>query len=97
MIRGEDYSFSADIWSFGATFIEMATTQPPYKDQYPLPQKAVWQIANAKHPPEMPTHFSKNALHLVSSCMNINPSLRPSAAELLQFPFIVEKELNKRV
>ncbi len=36
LIRGQDYSFTVDIWSLGIATLEMAEGEPPYMEYPPL-------------------------------------------------------------
>ena len=36
--------------------------------------------------PDIPKHFSRDLAKMVAACLNTNPRLRPSAAELLKMP-----------
>ncbi|KAL5995933.1 hypothetical protein ACLOJK_026006 [Asimina triloba] len=60
---------SADIWSVGCTVIEMVTGKPPWSQQY-KEVAALFYVGTTKSHPPIPEHFE--------------PSLRPSASELLQ-------------
>ena len=45
---------SADIWSFGATLIEMATAKPPWAE-FSNNLAALFHVATSKDPPPIPT------------------------------------------
>ncbi|KAL8162671.1 hypothetical protein V2J09_014160 [Rumex salicifolius] len=90
VIRQTGHNFSADIWSVGCTVIEMATGRPPWSQQHPeaCMAAALYHIGNAKSPPPIPDHLSATAKDFLLKCLQIEPSLRPSASELLQHPFV---------
>ncbi|XP_058077708.1 mitogen-activated protein kinase kinase kinase NPK1-like [Magnolia sinica] len=81
------HSFSADIWSVGCTVIEMATGKPPWSQQY-KEVAALFYIGTTKSHPPIPEHLSLEAKDFLLKCLQDEPSLRPSASELLQHPFV---------
>uniref|UniRef100_A0A7N0V6Y0 mitogen-activated protein kinase kinase kinase n=1 Tax=Kalanchoe fedtschenkoi TaxID=63787 RepID=A0A7N0V6Y0_KALFE len=81
------HSFSADIWSVGCTVIEMATGKPPWSQQY-QEVAALFHIGTTKSHPPIPEHLSSEAKDFLLRCLQKEPDLRASAAELLQHPFV---------
>ncbi|KAL9932585.1 hypothetical protein V8E36_008702 [Tilletia maclaganii] len=85
---GKLYDQSADIWSLGITIYEMVTGNPPYasdEDQ----SMTLLRIAKAK-PPRLPAEmtFSQPMRDFVATCLNDEPSERPSAEELGKLKWI---------
>ncbi|TVU01727.1 hypothetical protein EJB05_52813, partial [Eragrostis curvula] len=76
----------ADIWSLGCTVLEMLTGKVPYPDME-------WTHALLKIgrgiPPEIPSTLSEDARDFIERCVQKNPNDRPSAAQLLEHPFIL--------
>lgn len=89
-IGGGDYSYPADVWSFGLSLVSVAT------GKYPLPTKdgffgLVDSVANQHEDLMLPAHtFSELCRDFVARCVDIDPDTRATADELLQHPFIVE-------
>ncbi|RXI06209.1 hypothetical protein DVH24_018251 [Malus domestica] len=84
------YGFAADIWSLGCTVLEMLTRQPPY---FPLEwTQALFQIGSGKLPP-VPNSLSSDAKDFILKCLQVDPNSRPTAAQLLNHPF-VERPLH---
>ncbi|XP_042502761.1 mitogen-activated protein kinase kinase kinase NPK1-like [Macadamia integrifolia] len=83
-------SFSADIWSVGCTVIEMATGKPPWSEQYEE-VAALFHIGTTKSHPPIPEHLSLEAKEFLLKCLHKEPDLRPAASDLLQHPFVSEK------
>ncbi|RLM78695.1 protein kinase byr2-like [Panicum miliaceum] len=75
----------ADIWSLGCTVLEMLTGKVPYPDME-------WTHALLKIgrgiPPEIPDKLSEDARDFIKKCVQANPNDRPSAAQLLEHPFV---------
>jgi len=87
VIQGVGYDEKCDIWSLGITAIEMATQMPPYSHLNPT--QALLLIPQ-KDPPTLDAQFSSQFRDFVSKCLIKDPAQRPSAAELLQHPFILK-------
>ncbi|XP_010545657.1 PREDICTED: mitogen-activated protein kinase kinase kinase YODA-like [Tarenaya hassleriana] len=79
-------NLARDIWSLGCTVLEMATTKPPWSQYEGVP--AMFKIGNSKELPEIPDHLSEEGKDFVRQCLQRNPANRPSAAELLEHPFV---------
>jgi len=82
IIKQEGHGRSSDIWSVGATVIEMATGKPPwpeFKDNL----AALFHVATSKDPPTPPSHLSKKCAKFITQCMAIDAKNRLSAKELL--------------
>eukprot|EP00744_Colponema_vietnamica_P002861 GILI01004451.1.p1 GENE.GILI01004451.1~~GILI01004451.1.p1 ORF type:complete len:448 (-),score=135.25 GILI01004451.1:567-1910(-) len=88
VIERSHYDGKADIWSLGITAIEMAEGEPPYAHIHPV--RAMFVIQ--KNPAAGLTQrdrWSREFNAFVCRCLTVNPSLRPSAAELLSDPFLL--------
>ncbi|OQR99774.1 serine/threonine-protein phosphatase 2A regulatory subunit B' [Thraustotheca clavata] len=83
---GQDAWKKSDIWSVGCCVIEMATGEPPWKN-FSNPLTAMFHIASATTIPTFPEHLSTVACDFLSSCFIKDPTLRPTAADLLHCPF----------
>lgn len=91
VIKGSGYGLAADIWSLGCTVLEMLTSQLPY---YPLEcMQAVYRIGKSI-PPDVPDSLSKNARDFILQCLQVNPSSRPTAAQLLDHSFVKGRLLS---
>ncbi|KAM7514971.1 hypothetical protein LguiA_004554 [Lonicera macranthoides] len=83
--QNKGYGLAADIWSLGCTVLEMLTRQLPY---YPLEcMQAMFRIGRAI-PPPVPESLSTDARSFILQCLQVNPDFRPTAAQLLDHPFV---------
>ncbi|CAI8031879.1 Mitogen-activated protein kinase kinase kinase 3, partial [Geodia barretti] len=86
VIKGEAYTDRADIWSVGATVVEMLQSHPPWYDFEPT--AAMFKIVMEDTVPNLPAHCSEHATHFLTKCFIKDKSQRPSARELLETPFV---------
>lgn len=83
--KNKGYGLAADIWSLGCTVLEMLSGHVPY---YPLEfMQALFRIGKGD-PPPIPDSLSGDAKDLIQQCLRVNPNDRPTAAELLDHPFV---------
>lgn len=79
-----------DIWSLGCCVLEMATGRRPWAN---LDNEwAIMYHIAAGHKPQLPSpdQLSEAGRRFLSRCLEHDPSLRPSAAELLNDPWIIQ-------
>ncbi|CAL9232032.1 unnamed protein product [Arabidopsis halleri] len=81
----DGYGSPADIWSLGCTVLEMCTGKIPYSDLEPV--QALFRIGRGTLP-EVPYTLSQDARHFILKCLTVSPEERPTAAELLNHPFV---------
>ena len=77
----------ADIWSVGATVIEMATAHHPWP-AVTNNLAAMFEIANATSPPDIPAVLSETAKDFLVQCLVIDPKLRAPSSALVGHPFL---------
>lgn len=76
---------ASDIWSLGATIIELVTTHPPYHDLNPM--AALHAIGSDDHPP-FPAGISGPLQDFLFECFQKQPGLRALARMLLRHPWV---------
>ncbi|KAJ8551580.1 hypothetical protein K7X08_021595 [Anisodus acutangulus] len=87
------YGLAVDIWSLGCTILEMATSKPPWSQYEGV--AAIFKIGNSKDFPEIPDHLSSDAKKFIMLCLQREPSMRPTASQLLEHPFVKNQNTAK--
>eukprot|EP00743_Colponemidia_sp_Colp-15_P006913 GILK01007462.1.p1 GENE.GILK01007462.1~~GILK01007462.1.p1 ORF type:complete len:728 (-),score=124.50 GILK01007462.1:146-2329(-) len=87
VIRQSGHGRKADIWSVGCTVIEMAQARHPWPD-FDNHLAAMYKIAMSNDLPEVPSHLSASCRDFILTCLQRDPSKRPTADILLQHPFV---------
>jgi len=87
LIRGSEYSAKVDIWSLGIMMMEMAEGEPPYMEFPPL--RALFLITTKGIPGlSNPSDWSNTLQEFVSITLEVEVDRRPTAAVLLDHPFL---------
>ncbi|POM69180.1 STE/STE11 protein Kinase [Phytophthora palmivora] len=90
VVKQTGHGYKADIWSIGATVIEMATAKHPWPHCH-NGLAAMYTIAMATAPPPLPEHLSPEAKSFLQRCFCIDPEERATAVELAEHAFLAEK------
>lgn len=95
VINGRPYSYSADIWSTGATAVELIEGAPPYFEFQGY--RAMVEISTMGFQGfRKDSEISPELQDFVFKCMEFSPDKRPQAKELLEHPFITQiSNLNR--
>ncbi|KAF2320277.1 hypothetical protein GH714_026618 [Hevea brasiliensis] len=91
--KNKEYGFKADIWSLGCTVLEMLTWKSPYSHLTCGTTTLECEIENGKLP-DLPDFLSDLSRDFITKCLKFNPDDRPTAAELLQHPFVTGTQSN---
>ncbi|KAG7194880.1 uncharacterized protein KQ657_003988 [Scheffersomyces spartinae] len=94
VLGGEGLCTASDIWSLGATIIELFTTHPPYHE---LNQMAVLHAIGVDERPPLPKNISTILKDFLLECFQKQASLRISAKLLLKHKWLTSanKEASK--
>eukprot|EP01126_Amoeba_proteus_P045423 TRINITY_DN5083_c0_g2_i2.p1 TRINITY_DN5083_c0_g2~~TRINITY_DN5083_c0_g2_i2.p1 ORF type:complete len:135 (-),score=34.83 TRINITY_DN5083_c0_g2_i2:65-442(-) len=87
IVKKEGYNNKADIWSVGITIIEMVQGRPPNADINSIDKLP---LLAERDPPKFknPWNWSPNFNQFLAAILMKDPTLRPSAVDLLLDPFM---------
>ncbi|CAO2166062.1 unnamed protein product [Urochloa humidicola] len=88
--RGEEQGSAADVWALACTVIEMATGAAPWSGDGGVDDvfAVVHMIGYTDAVPEPPAWMSAQGKDFLRVCLVRNPRSRPTAAQLLEHPFL---------
>lgn len=87
LVGKKQYGPQVDIWSLGIMALEMKDGQPPYMKEDVL--RALYLIVSIGKPEiKDKDKISREFLSFLNSCLEVDVNKRPSAASLLQHPFL---------
>uniref|UniRef100_A0A665TPD0 non-specific serine/threonine protein kinase n=1 Tax=Echeneis naucrates TaxID=173247 RepID=A0A665TPD0_ECHNA len=93
-MKDAPYDYKADIWSLGITLIELAQIEPPHHELNPM--RVLLKIAKSEPPTlERPHTWSKEFNDFLKKSLDKNPETRPSAAQLMEHPFVKSVTTNR--
>ena len=83
-----------DIWSFGMVILELVTQQIPYSECKGAFQ-AYQAIISGTKPLVLSQISNPYIRSLIDICLNVSPTCRPTALELLSHPFLLSRGSDK--
>ncbi|KAM9348327.1 serine/threonine-protein kinase 10 [Symphorus nematophorus] len=93
-MKDAPYDYKADIWSLGITLIELAQIEPPHHELNPM--RVLLKIAKSEPPTlEQPHKWSQEFKDFLKKALDKNPETRPTAAQLLEHPFVRSVTSNR--
>lgn len=88
VVKQTGHTRKADIWSVGCLVVEMLTGEHPWAQLTQM--QAIFKIGSSARP-TIPSDISSDAQNFLQCSFEINHEARPSAAELLQHAWVVQK------
>ncbi|KAG1731939.1 kinase-like domain-containing protein [Suillus lakei] len=82
LMQERAYDSKSDIWSLGCLIYELCALKPPFHEAKTHAELSIF-IRNGRIPP-LPKGYSQALSSVIKAMLNINPAMRPSAAQLLQ-------------
>ncbi|KAF8812021.1 Pkinase-domain-containing protein, partial [Phlegmacium glaucopus] len=82
LMQEKAYDSKSDIWSLGCLIYELCALKPPFHEAKTHAELSIF-IRNGRIPP-LPRGYSQALTSVIKSMLNLNPAMRPSAAQLLQ-------------
>ncbi|KAI9567210.1 kinase-like domain-containing protein [Boletus coccyginus] len=82
LMQEKAYDSKSDIWSLGCLIYELCALKPPFHEAKTHAELSIF-IRNGRIPP-LPRGYSQTLASTIKAMMNLNPAMRPSAAQLLQ-------------
>ncbi|KDQ55567.1 hypothetical protein JAAARDRAFT_195419 [Jaapia argillacea MUCL 33604] len=82
LMQEKAYDSKSDIWSLGCLVYELCALKPPFHEAKTHAELSIF-IRNGRIPP-LPRGYSQSLSGIIKSMLNLNPAMRPSAAQLLQ-------------
>ncbi|XP_029924200.1 serine/threonine-protein kinase 10 [Myripristis murdjan] len=93
-MKDAPYDYKADIWSLGITLIELAQIEPPHHELNPM--RVLLKIAKSEPPTlDQPHKWSQEFKDFLKKALDKNPESRPTAAQLLEHPFVSSVKSNR--
>ncbi|KAI0311530.1 kinase-like domain-containing protein [Amylostereum chailletii] len=82
LMQEKAYDSKSDIWSLGCLIYELCALKPPFHEAKTHSELSMF-IRNGRIPP-LPRGYSQALSGVIKAMLNLNPAMRPSAAQLLQ-------------
>lgn len=82
LMQEKAYDSKSDIWSLGCLIFELCALKPPFAEAKTHAELSIL-IRNGRIPP-LPKGYSPALSSVIKAMLNLNPAMRPSAAQLLQ-------------
>ncbi|KAG8219144.1 kinase-like domain-containing protein [Butyriboletus roseoflavus] len=87
LMQEKAYDSKSDIWSLGCLIYELCALKPPFHEAKTHAELSIF-IRNGRIPP-LPRGYSQTLSSVIKAMLNLNPAMRPSAAQLLQHERLV--------
>ena len=84
--RDEPYDMKSDIWSLGCVIYEMCALKPPFRAN---DMKGLFKKVQRGVFDRIPSSYTIDLYNLISMCLQVKPSARPSCDQLLAHPVVM--------
>ena len=91
ILENKPYDSKTDIWALGVLLYEMMTFKMPFNANS-LPMLSVKIMRGNYTPP--PSVYTKDLREIVSKCLTVKPSRRPTIQEILAMPIVQNRIKN---
>eukprot|EP00002_Diphylleia_rotans_P016406 TRINITY_DN3191_c0_g1_i2.p1 TRINITY_DN3191_c0_g1~~TRINITY_DN3191_c0_g1_i2.p1 ORF type:complete len:994 (-),score=170.42 TRINITY_DN3191_c0_g1_i2:482-3463(-) len=88
IIKGDGYDFKSDIWSLGCILYELCTLNRPFDGDNMFHLMA--NIQKGEYKAMDPMYYSTPLHDLVTSLLQLNPTMRPSSSDILSSPWVTD-------
>lgn len=88
VVKQTAYTSKADIWSVGCLIIEMLTGQHPFPEFTQM--QTIFKLGSGTVKPAIPSDISAHGTEFLQKTFELDHTLRPSATELLNHPWLAE-------
>lgn len=91
------YNNSADVWSWGATMVEVLTCKYPYQEKLLTPIQIATEVMKHKMRPGLPESQGMPALrNLLDRCCDFDPKQRPTFSDIVtEMDAIIEQQMKE--
>lgn len=79
--KGSSYDEKVDVWSYGQVLVELITRKEPYHDL--VTEEQIIAEIESRQPPHLPDWVPDELRKLVVSCLQYDPTKRPSFHEII--------------
>ncbi|KAG9088030.1 ATP binding [Ceratobasidium sp. UAMH 11750] len=91
VVKQTSYTYKADIWSVGCLVVEMLTGQHPWAQLTQM--QAIFKIGSSTKP-TIPPDITEEAKNFLNKTFELDYTIRPTAAELLNDPWLAQAAVN---
>eukprot|EP01130_Rhizamoeba_saxonica_P017429 TRINITY_DN8444_c0_g1_i1.p1 TRINITY_DN8444_c0_g1~~TRINITY_DN8444_c0_g1_i1.p1 ORF type:complete len:1244 (-),score=248.17 TRINITY_DN8444_c0_g1_i1:64-3795(-) len=95
MIHRQPHSYKSDIWSLGVLVLELLLQHPPYYRKGGF--RCLWATATSGLFDRVPETASDGCRNFLQLCLETDPNIRSSAAELLEHEWIYRNGLSEGI